>query len=83
MDLQIGNRQGVAAVKGKNINGGDDIQTGFKNSQSSGAFLTSADMRTRLAAINGSYYTSARLNQMSDNDMVYALRVNDDPTTVK
>lgn len=32
-------------------------------------------MRTRLAAINGTYYTTARLDSMTDNDMVYALRV--------
>lgn len=39
-------------------------------------------MRTRLAAINGTYYTSARLDQMTVNDMVYAIRVNDDATTI-
>ena len=31
-------------------------------------------MRTRLAALNGAYYTAARLNNMTRNDMVYALR---------
>lgn len=31
-------------------------------------------MRTRLAAINPTYYTSARLDAMTENDMVYALR---------
>lgn len=31
-------------------------------------------MRTRLAALNGTYYTAARLNNMTENDMVYALR---------
>jgi hypothetical protein len=31
-------------------------------------------MRTRLAAINGTYYTAARLDAMTENDMVYALR---------
>lgn len=30
-------------------------------------------MRTRLTAINGTYYTAARLNQMSENDMIFAL----------
>ena len=35
-------------------------------------------LRTRLAAINGAYFTAARLNQMSKNDMVYALRESDD-----
>lgn len=31
-------------------------------------------MRTRLAALDGTYYTTARLNNMTRNDMVYALR---------
>lgn len=35
-------------------------------------------MRTRLAAINGAYYTAARLNSMTENDMTYALRLADD-----
>lgn len=34
--------------------------------------------RTRLAAINGAYYTTSRLNQMTENDMDYALRLADD-----
>lgn len=39
-------------------------------------------MRTRLAAISGTYYTTARLDQLSTNDMVYALRMHDDATSV-
>ncbi len=39
-------------------------------------------MRTRLAAISGTTYTAAVLDQMSVNDMVYALRMNDDPGTI-
>lgn len=35
-------------------------------------------MRTRLAAINGAYYTTAKLNQLSKNDMIHAIRTNDD-----
>jgi hypothetical protein len=35
-------------------------------------------LRTRLAAANGAYYTTARLDQMSENDMAYALRTIDD-----
>lgn len=37
-----------------------------------------SSMRTRLAAINAGYYTAARLNQMSRNDMIFAIRQNDD-----
>jgi hypothetical protein len=32
------------------------------------------DMRTRLAALDGSTYTSTVLDAMTKNDMVYALR---------
>jgi hypothetical protein len=31
-------------------------------------------MRTRLIAINSTYYTAARLDVMTENDMIYALR---------
>jgi hypothetical protein len=31
-------------------------------------------MRTRLTALNGAYYTTARLNNMTENDMIYALK---------
>ncbi len=39
-------------------------------------------MRTRLAAISGTTYSSANLDIMTTNDMVYALRVNDDSGTI-
>lgn len=39
-------------------------------------------LRARLAAISGTAYTSAVLDQMTVNDMVYAVRMNDDKTTV-
>lgn len=35
-------------------------------------------MRTRLAAISGTTFTAARLEAMTKNDMVYALRANDE-----
>lgn len=35
-------------------------------------------LRTRLAAIDAGYYTSARLDNMTKNDMVYAVRLADD-----
>lgn len=75
-DLQIGNVHGVAARGGTgntNINGGDNDGAGYND-----ADLLSIDaMRSRLAAIDGSYYTTAMLNSMTTNDMVYAIRQND------
>lgn len=37
-----------------------------------------AALRARLTAINAAYYTTGRLNDMTENDMVYAVRLNDD-----
>ena len=72
-DLQIGSVHGVNANEGKNINGGDDAGAGFIDAD----MLTVDAMRTRLAAISGTSYTAARLNTMTTNDMIYALRVHD------
>jgi hypothetical protein len=75
--VQIGNtpcitKESQAGVGGpSNINGGDDVITGFASPN----FNTLAAMRARLTAINGTYYTTAVLVQMTYNDMVYALRV--------
>lgn len=41
-------------------------------------FKDIAAMRTRLTAINATSYSTARLDIMSTNDMVYALRLNDE-----
>lgn len=37
-----------------------------------------SSMRARLTAISNTSYTTARLNAMSTNDMVYAIRLNDE-----
>ena len=39
-------------------------------------------MRNRLQAINAAYYTNARLDQMTTNDMVFAIRSIDDRATI-
>lgn len=39
-------------------------------------------MKTRLAAISGASYSAARLNTMTVNDLIYALRLNDDSGTI-
>lgn len=46
-------------------------------------YATITAMRTRLAAANPTYWTTARLNKTNENDMTYALRLLDDPTGVK
>jgi hypothetical protein len=80
--LQIGNVAGVAAVGGtggKNINGGDNVQAGFTDPD----MATVAAMRARLTAISATTYSATELNKMTYNDMVYALRLADNPATVK
>lgn len=47
----------------------------------SGDYGSTDNMRTRLAAINSAYFTTAMLNTMTINDMRYAIRLADDPTS--
>jgi hypothetical protein len=76
--LQIGNNAGFAAKAGKNINGGDDAMAALNNANQ----LTLAAKRTRLTAINGTYYTAAFLDKLTANDIDYALRLADNPTSI-
>lgn len=76
---QIGNIITVAARGGTGINGGNNAGAGLV--LTAGA-VTIDSMKTRLAAISGTTYTAARLTDMSYNDMVYALRVLDHPTSI-
>ncbi len=39
-------------------------------------------LKTRLQALNGTYYTNARINTMTKNDMIYALRSLGDATGI-
>lgn len=39
-------------------------------------------IEARLTAINAAYFTAARLNQMTLNDKIFALRQADDPGTI-
>ncbi|MFF5977075.1 hypothetical protein ACFY7C_36845 [Streptomyces sp. NPDC012769] len=71
------------------------INMGFVNANwvpptgANGSFLSTpanyvsiSSLRSRLATINAAYYTTAMLDMMSVNDMVYALRMSDDKTTI-
>lgn len=60
---QLGNKDGVLEVGNANVDD-DDTDT-----------LTS--MRARLTAIDATLYSSANLDKMSYNDMLYAIRMND------
>lgn len=87
MDQRIGNNAGVAAVD----NGGGTNKTNL-NGAGTGApqgehwdtdYASVTALRARLAAIDGTFYTAARLNTMTYNDLVYAVRLNDSASTVK
>jgi len=40
-------------------------------------------MRARLTVIGASTFTAARLDKMTENDMLYAIRMSDDATGIK
>lgn len=79
MDHQVGNIHGVTAVSAgdadskTNLSGTTDPRAGFFDVSLGNVKL----MRDRLAQISPSLYTTAYLNRMTFNDMVYALRLND------
>jgi len=54
-------------------------QTGFEDADA----LSVASMRARLTSIDATAYSAANLNAMTYNDLVYALRVHDAPSTIK
>jgi hypothetical protein len=47
-----------------------------------GNYSSIVALDTRLIAINAGYYTQARLDQMTPNDKIYAVRLNDDLGTI-
>lgn len=69
----IGNVHGVQKVGGKGDEGG----------WSDANALSVDAMRTRLTAISATAYSSDKLDRMTTNDMLYALRVHDSAGTVR
>lgn len=86
-NTQIGTRTGVTAAGIGGANNPSNLNGSVGTAAGTAAWdtdHTSIDtMRTRLAAIDGTFYTSARLDTLSMNDMEYAIRVNDLATTIK
>ena len=85
MDAQIGNVHGVAAVHvgdadtRSNFNGATAMDNGFLDTDMNSV----AAMKARLTAIDANAYSATNLAHMTYNDLVYALRVHDAPSTVK
>jgi hypothetical protein len=82
---RLGNTVGVAALNAasgtqrSNMNG----DTAALGEHLDADYNTITALRARLAAIDASYYTAQRLDTMTYNDMVYAVRRLDSPTTIK
>lgn len=82
---RIGNLIGVAAL---NAESGQQ-KTNMNGSTTQGGAHYDADynditaLRARLAAIDAGYYTAVKLDAMTYNDMIYAVRLNDSPLTIK
>lgn len=92
-DQQLGNAIGHAnvnigsGVNRSNVNGAGAADAANGADPQLGSFDTDVKditaMRTRLAAIDAAFYTAAKLNTMTMNDMIYAIRLNDRPTLIK
>lgn len=78
---QIGNHLGVAAsgTTNKNLNGGATPGAGLKNTN----IVTIDDARARLTAVAPGSYPTKVLDTMTFNDMIYAIRLLDNPTSIK
>lgn len=84
---RVGGLLGVAAcnvasgAQRTNMNGSTTVQGELADATLNPD--STANLRTRLAAISAGTYTSAYLDKMTHNDMLYALRLNDFPLSVK
>lgn len=86
-DQQVGNALGVAAVNVGGTTNRSNINGGASGAPQAGLDIDNADtisaLRTRLAAIDAGFYTAEKLNTMTLNDMIYAVRLNDNASSIK
>lgn len=68
-ELEIGNSVGFVDKRMGRGSTSASVVTELDN------FGSIKGMRDRLQALNGTYYTNTRLNQMTKNDLIYALRL--------
>ena len=86
-DQQIGHPLGFAAVSignggtnPTNLNGSTgNPDAGFDDDDSD----TIAALKSRLATIDATFYTTARMHTMTYNDLVFAVRTADNTTSIK
>lgn len=74
---QTGNEWGVVDKRQAANPGGSYAANAHSSTSSTNAKDVTA-LRTRLAAISATTYTAAVLDKMTYNDMLYAVRVNDE-----
>ena len=78
----------MADAQVRNLLGTADKRNGRANSSTSigstphANLKDVASMKARLTAINATTYTPERLNTMTYNDLIYAIRLNDEPTSI-
>jgi hypothetical protein len=72
---QLGFNSKAHTVAGSAAKSTDDLAT-------PGNYDSLADMDTRLLAISGTTFPQTRLDQMTQNDKIYALRLLDDAGTL-
>jgi hypothetical protein len=86
-DQELGNLLGFAAVDVGGSGNRSDINGGGDESQQFGFFSNDMSnigaLRGRLTTIDSGFYTTARLNSMTKNDMVFAVRTNDYASTIR
>lgn len=76
---QIGSLDGLGFVNkqrtGNNVSAGGSLVADVRS------YATVTDLRNALQTFNATYYTSALLDRLTTNDMVYAVRVQIDGGT--
>lgn len=85
--MQLGNQAGVTAVNAGGTTNPTNVNGGASGAPQAGHwdadYASISALRTRLDAIDSTTYTAEVLNTMTLNDMIYAVRLNDSPSTVK
>lgn len=85
-DLQIGHNLGFAAVTVGNIDRNTNVN-GAATSASAGLDMDNMDnittLKARLQTIDATKYTDRILNQMTLNDLQFAVRTEDFASTIK
>lgn len=73
LDISFARRQFTDKRRGVGVDVGGTEATAETNN-----YDTVAELRSRLTTLNSTSYTTARLEQMTKNDMIYALRLEGD-----